>query len=149
MSARSLSVLTGDLSTTEEEKHDSLSCSLCRWNIWFQFGCVCEQKKKKNPVLVHVQGSIKNWEVEPCGTPCKPLPLVVKLQFSAVCVFLLLHVALTVGCGFPEAPSCCCHCSRLCSYSARLGRFTPLISFFILIKEGAESGIPAAHFYYT
>lgn len=37
----------------------------------------------------------------------------------------------------------------LCSYSARLGSFSPLISFFIHIKEVAESGIPAAHFYYT
>lgn len=40
----------------------------------------------------------------------------------------------------------------LCSDSATLGSFRPLISFFfflILIKEAAESGIPAARFYYT
>lgn len=31
-----------------------------RWNIWFQFGCVWEQKKKI--LTVHIRGLSENWE---------------------------------------------------------------------------------------
>lgn len=37
--------------------------------------------------------------------------LILKQQFSAVGVFLL-QVSLSARCGFPEAPSRCCHCFR-------------------------------------
>lgn len=73
--------------------------------------------------------------------------LILKQQFSAG-VFLL-QVSFSVGCGFPQAPSRCRHCFRpLCSYSARR-QFQSFLFFFIQIKEVAESGIPAAHFYNT
>lgn len=94
-----------------------LAARCARWNIWVQLGCVGEQKKPTQPSVgsysVFYQelgilgGGGATWNTVVCDSYkvyTHPL-LVVKLQFCAVSVFLLRHVALPVGCGFPEAPS--------------------------------------------